>query len=395
MPFRPWLRPGARLSIPEWTRSNMTSDLSHADVQRLLSDPSADTRAAVATKIARNIDAELSDSERRLAEEIVRVMAQDASRTVREALSASVKTSKQLPHDVAVQLAKDIDEVALPILEFSEVLTDNDLIDIVRNTAEGKQQAIARRDGLSGSVSEALVDTDNPAVVEVLVGNTSAAISDSTLNRVVDRFGEMEAIQKPLVERASLPLTVAERLVARASDSLRDHLVAKHDLSANTATDLLLAARERATMGLADGIDDDDRLSSLVDQLAKGGRLSPSLILRSLCMGDTKFFEFALARLAGIPPMNAGLLIQDHGGLGFKSLYSKAKLPDGLFTAFHTAVVVAQETDFGGADYDRHRFARTMLERILTQSEGQETDDTEFLLRKLQDLAPSGDDAAT
>ena len=391
MQSRPHPCPGDRPHLPEWTRRNMTSDLSHADVERLLSDPSADTRAAVATKIASNIDRELSDSERRLAEEIVRVMAQDASRTVREALSASVKMSKQLPHDVAVRLAKDIDEVALPILEFSEVLTDTDLIDIVRNTAEGKQQAVARRDGLSGTVSDALVETDNPAVVEVLVGNPGAEISDSTLSRVVDRFGEIEAIQNPLAHRASLPLTVAERLVARVSDSLRDHLMAQHDLSADTATDLLLAARERATMGLADGIDDDDRLSSLVDQLATGGRLSPSLILRSLCMGDTKFFEFALARLASIPPMNAGVLIQDSGGLGFKSLYGKAGLPERLFSAFRTAVNVAEETDFGGADYDRHRFARTMLERILTQSEGQETDDTEFLLRKLQDLAPPAD----
>lgn len=369
----------------------MTSDLSHADVQRLLTDPSADTRAAVATKVARNIDAELSEGERRLAEEIVRAMAQDASRTVREALSASVKTSKHLPHDVAMRLAKDIDEVALPILEFSEVLTDADLIDIVRTTNEGKQQAVARRDGLSGEVSEALVDTDNPAVVKELVSNRTAAISESTLDRVVDRFGEIEAIQSPLAHRDSLPLTVAERLVARASDSLRDHLMAKHDLSANTVTDLLLAARERATMGLADGVDDDDRLSSLVDQLAKGGRLSPSLILRSLCMGDTKFFEFALARLANIPPMNAGVLIHDSGGLGFKSLYGKAGLPERLFSAFRTAVSVAEETDFGGADYNRHRFARTMLERILTQSEGQDNEDTEFLLRKLQDLAPPAD----
>ncbi len=52
---------------------------------------------------------------------------------VREALAAHLKNSPDLAHDVAVALARDVDSVSLPMLKFSEVLTDEDLIEIVRD----------------------------------------------------------------------------------------------------------------------------------------------------------------------------------------------------------------------------------------------------------------------
>jgi len=102
----------------------MTTTLSQADVARLLADPSQEARADTAAKLAQQVDAEgLTDTERQLAIDIVRVMAQDAAVRVREALSRNLKHSKYLPHDVAEALARDVEQVALPILEFSSTKT--------------------------------------------------------------------------------------------------------------------------------------------------------------------------------------------------------------------------------------------------------------------------------
>ena len=58
-------------------------------------------------------------------------MIKDAEVRVREALAQNLKENPDLPHDVALSLAQDVDQVALPILQFSDVLTDDDLIEII------------------------------------------------------------------------------------------------------------------------------------------------------------------------------------------------------------------------------------------------------------------------
>src|SRR5215470_12038265 len=89
------------------------------DVSRLLRDPSDANRARIARKIGRGIASDiLSSNERALAEEVVRLFARDAVVQVRIALAESVRSTPALPRDVALQLADDVDQVSLPILQF-------------------------------------------------------------------------------------------------------------------------------------------------------------------------------------------------------------------------------------------------------------------------------------
>ena len=366
-------------------------DLTPADVTRLLQDPSGDTRASLASKMAGQIDSvRLTPEERSIAEDILRIMARDASQIVREALAVNLKASRNLPHDVAIKLANDIDSVALPILEFSSALTDADLVELVQSrVGEERQTAIARRAGLSGAVADALVETaESPMVIETLVSNETAELAESTLNKVVDRFGDNALVQEPLARRQGLPLAIAERLVARVSDNLRDYLIAHHDLSPDTASELTVTARERATVGLVGDETDETSLVRLVENMHVNGRLTPSLILRALCCGDIMLFEMAMARLAHVPVHNARILIHDGGPLGLKSIYEKAGLPEALLPVFRLALEVLSQTGFQERDYDRDSFARVMLERILTHCTGLSAEDEDYLLRKLNDLAP-------
>ena len=367
----------------------MSDELSLEDVARLLQDPSPETRVGLAEKVAAKYDlGNLSKEEFQIARDIIDLMARDAAVMVREALATKLKMSENLPRAVALSLARDIDSVAIPILEYSTVLDDADLVELIRTSPEAKQTAIARRESLSTDVTDALVATENRAVVKTVVANNGAEISEKTLNRVVDEYGAIEELHEPLTHRAKLPLTVAERLVTLVSETLRDHLVTHHELSADTAADLVIQARERATVNLVGPSTDRGDVERLVAQLHRNDRLTPSIILRALCVGDVGFFEAALGELAGIPVMNARILIHDKGGLAFKSLYQKAWLPEALYPTFNTAVEVALATDFRGADYDRESYSRTMLERILTQCEELRNEDADFLLRKLRDLAP-------
>ncbi len=65
----------------------MTERLTQTDVAKLLNDSSPDARANAAAKIAGQFNAgDLNATERGLAEQIFRVMVQDAALRVREAL---------------------------------------------------------------------------------------------------------------------------------------------------------------------------------------------------------------------------------------------------------------------------------------------------------------------
>ncbi len=372
--------------------------LTKEDVAKLMSDPSGDTRAETAAKIASEFDhGALTEAERQMVEEIFRLMVRDAEIRVREALAHNLKDNPALPHDVAVTLAKDVDSVALPVLQFSEVLSDEDLVEIVRSQGVTKQVAIAGRSTVSEALSSALVETENEEVVTSLVANEGADISEKTLQKVVDDFGDKEGVQSAMVHRPKLPVTVSERLLTMVSEHMKEELAKNQELPATVATDLILQSRERATITLSTESDEDE-LEKLIDQLHANGRLTSSIMLRALCMGDLNFFEAAMAKLVGLPVVNVRQLIHDSGPLGLKAIYEKAGLPKAYYPAARAAVDVARETEYDGMENDRERYSRRMIERVLTQygDLGVEfdSDDLEYLLTKMNQLPGQNLDAA-
>ena len=367
----------------------MSETLNEQDVARLLANPDGDTRAEIAQKIAAQ-HAVLSDKERKMAEDIFRVMVHDAEVRVRSALSRQLKENQLVPHDVAMSLARDVEDVALPMLQFSEVLSDADLIEIVQSQESHKAEAVARRAHVSTAVSEALVETHNEQVVATLVANEGAQISESTFHKVVDEFGSNDLIGKPLAERHDLPVTIVEQLMTRVSDNIRDYLIKQRDFSPEHVDTLLMQAREMAVLGLSDS---DTDVEKLVEHLHKNGRLTPSIILRAVCMGDLNFFETAMAKLAKIKPDNARTLIHDAGKRGFDAVYEKSGLPTSFHRAMRAAIDVSAEMEYDGEPHDRERFSRRMIERILTQYGDLgvefEADDLEYLLAKVNQLPPT------
>ncbi len=370
----------------------VSNRLTQDDVAKLMADPSVDVRAETTAKIASQFEIEaLSPAERQIAEDIFRKLVKDVEVRVRESLAAHLKNSPDLPHDVAMALASDVDSVSLPMLKFSEVLTDEDLVQIVREQGESKQVAIAQRPSVSSRVADALIDTGSEKAVARLVANDGAKLTEQALGRVIDEYQESEAVSDSLSRRPSMPAAISAQLIEALSGRLQDFLLQKHDVSPDVASNLILQARERATMSLVDYGSTDTELENLVEQLARKERLSASLLLRALCMGDMGFFERALARLADLPLQNARILIHDHGGIGLESVYIKAELPKRLYPAFQAGIELSDETDYDGGRNDRSRFIERMLERVLTQFEDPQSrmtqDDIDYLFGKLEQVA--------
>jgi uncharacterized protein (DUF2336 family) len=367
--------------------------LSSADVAKLLQDPNTDNKAAALSKVAGTYSGEgLSEKEREIAESIFRHMLNDAAVRVRKALADSLKDNPDVPHDVAATLARDVDEVSVPMLASSEVLTDDDLMEIVRTKSEAAQKAVAGRESVSAGVADALADSGNEEVIATLVGNEGAEIGEGTFEKVLDKFGDSEAVQGPLANRTALPIAVSERLVTLVSDQLRDHIMTHHEVSASMAADLLIESREKATVSLLEGGESAD-VQALVDQLHSNGRLTPTLILRALVMGDTTFFEVALAKIVNIPVLNAYQLVHDKGQTGLSRLLQAAKFPPQALSMARAALEVADEMVRTSGD-DRDMFKQLMIERVLTAVEDDvDTENLDYLIGKLKPIESNSDAA--
>jgi uncharacterized protein (DUF2336 family) len=210
----------------------MIVNLTKRDVERLLTDPSADVRADTARKIAEDFQDEAFSSEQReMALQIFEIMAKDAEIRVRMALSEHLKECPDIPRDIAMSLAQDVDSVALPFLEFNDALTDADLIDIIRSVGDDKQCAVARRSSLSSELAESLVEVGSERVVVTLMNNEGATVTPQTMERALDRYAESDAVSASVTRRPGLPVHIAERLVNMVSKNLERHLTNRQSLS--------------------------------------------------------------------------------------------------------------------------------------------------------------------
>ncbi|MBI1243743.1 MAG: DUF2336 domain-containing protein [Alphaproteobacteria bacterium] len=364
------------------------SELSKEDLERLAADPSAQGRVAAIGKVASTWKAgSLTAAARVEAEKLLRVLAEDAVVAVRKALSDHLKDASLLPAGLAMKLARDIDQVATPMLLESEAFSDEDLMEIVASQGQAKQVAIAGRKSVSDAVAAKLVEHGDEKVAATLAGNAGARMSDATVERLVDRHGKSDAVQTKLVARRSVPLRVLEKLYNLASERIRERLLERPDMTSEMAADLAMHAREIATVDSSMSSQEED-VARLATHLHSTGRLDPGLVIRALCMGDLFLFEHGLAKRANIPIERARQLIYDPVG-GLKYVYERAYMPLDLYPAVRAALEVALETSYDGGPADRERYRRRMIERVLTKVEDADPDTADYLLARLSTLTQS------
>jgi uncharacterized protein (DUF2336 family) len=365
--------------------------LSDADIRTLVKGTSDEERAAVAHRLCRRIGAvDLTEEERDKANDILRVMAADAAELVRRALAVTLRSSTLLPHDVAMRLAADVETVAVPVLSFSPVFSDQDLSEIVRIGGPIRQVAIASRPMVSERVTNTLVEHGVEAAVQTACANDNARFSERTLQVVIERFAKSEAVLAAVAYRQALPLSVTERLLEMVTEQVRDHLIHHQALSPEMALQIALDTRERATVDLVDQAGRAPDIRGFVRHLNQAGRLSPSLLLRGLANGHMTFFEHAVAELAGVPHHRTWLMIHDAGPLGLKAIYERAGLPARLFGAFRAGVDTFHAMEQDGGARELERFQERMLERFLTQPRSASRDDMDYLLDKLDQVKSRG-----
>ncbi|NET71427.1 MAG: DUF2336 domain-containing protein [Sphaerospermopsis sp. SIO1G2] len=339
--------------------------LTYDDIHRLIREPSPQVRGDIAEKVAESYnDANLTVNGNKIAVDIFRLLLQDTEKHVRKVLANKLHDNPNAPHDIIKALAHDVYEIAEDVLKFSDVLQESDLLELINlDSSVQKLMAISQRRKISERVSNALIGTQHEQVLSSLLGNKGADISESAYAFIVSEYEQESSILEVLVCRGNLSSTLAEKVYSLVADKLKQVLTKRFYLPRTVANQVLTEARENAILKFISPWMTEADIVQLVDQMHARGRLTHSMIIRALCIGEITFFEASVAKRANIPLMNVRKLLCDPGDTGFYALYRSSSLPKEYREAVHMTLKIVHNE----MQDNRHRdsgFELHLVEKI-------------------------------
>lgn len=234
----------------------------------------------------------------------------EAERHIRHLLSQRLAHADWAPNALINILALDDIEIARPIIAFSPVLGEHDLVRLLVEATIEHQIEVARRPRLTQTVVAAILEQAEPEVLTALASNDTAELSQTDMDELVEISRSVAAMRTPLSQHPKLTDTLARRLYFWVGAALRDGLVDRFQLD-SVALDAALSASvaEAHTGSPSDGQQRTARVGELeameqrlIDKLHAAGQLRPAYLIRALREGRLGLFIAALCALGGFEP---------------------------------------------------------------------------------------------
>lgn len=269
---------------------------------RLARDLDTDVRVLLSRKLARALP-HLTGAEhaaiRDLAHHALTMLAADQVVRVRAALAGALRDVASAPPTLIAQLARDVArEVAEPILRGCVNLSDEELVSIVAaQPVPWVLEAIARRDHVSASVAEAVAAAGDPVATASLLANPGAALSDRTMNQLVEKplaaIDMSRTTAKPL-----LPPSLLGKLARIVEDSIRGEL-AGQGFDKQDRQEVVEVTQRR--LDWARDYVKREPPDAKAARLKAEGKLDEAALWDALSWGDKPFVREALALRADLP----------------------------------------------------------------------------------------------
>lgn len=287
-----------------------------------------DAKVQIARKISRLVPELSEETQKALLDNvlhILQVLAQDQLTRVRAIIAEELKDSDRLPHDIACSLAKDEDiHVSSLILEFSPMLTDADLLEVIAESDIPEvTEAIAKRSQVSTDVSNAIAESNNIAAISILLGNEGAEISSATLDVIAHQANDNEELQGALLKRPELSQRTLNHIASFVTTAVIDQVIQSEGLDSDTGSQLSREIRTRLRDLRAER---EIKARQDVEALEKAGKLSPEIVAHFVDKGETAFVAIALTRMSGLPEKEVVSLLHSSRPKAVVSLCWKAGL---------------------------------------------------------------------
>jgi len=137
----------------------------------------------------------------------------DMAQSMRIELATNVCDQTNAPTQLIKALAKCELEVAEPVLKRSPLLKDEDLVEVANSSSTEHRLAISKRECLTQTVTNSLIQFEEGVVMQSVVANETARISDGGFNTLVRNSESDEKLLQALIVREDLPLQTAQHVL--------------------------------------------------------------------------------------------------------------------------------------------------------------------------------------
>lgn len=295
----------------------------------LADDEDSSVREELTGKIARllpDLSQRETDVLREQTIELIEKLARDQEPRVRAILAEEIKNSTFAPRNVVQALARDTEiSVCGPILRYSPLLSDADLIELIATTqVTGVIEAIAGREALSADVSDEVVASLDIPAVATLLANTSAQIRTSTMEEIVKNAEEVSQWHGPISMRPDLSIRAVRRIAQFVG---RDLLYGMADrLGLDDDTRRLLSGRLHDRLDETPVPDTAASALKIVQHAREQGRLDGGFISEAAEAGYTEQVTYALSMLSGLKAPDVQRILTSRNGKAITALVWRARL---------------------------------------------------------------------
>lgn len=205
------------------------------------------------------------------------------------------------PQTIRALAFDDLIEVAGPVLARSARLDDETLIENARCKSQAHLMAISTRKVLSGAVTDVLVLRGNDEVIQSTVNNPGAEFTERGFTRLINRAEGDDNLATCVGLRPNIPRHLYLKLVAKASDTVRQRLEAANPQLAKEVPTAVREATRRARSAPS-GIARDTAIAhALVKSLHEDGRLDEFQLASFAEAGKFDETNASIAALANVP----------------------------------------------------------------------------------------------
>ncbi|CAL1691290.1 hypothetical protein MMB232_01426 [Brevundimonas subvibrioides] len=237
--------------------------------------------------------------------DIFMIIARQAERDIRKALSESLASAEWAPPALIAMLALDEIEIARPVIAASPLLNDHDLLRVLVEATIEHQIEVARRPHISGSVADAIIDRGDPATLTALAANRTAQVSEDALGRLVEHSRRIAALRAPLTRHPRLNDALATQLYQWVGQALREAIGERFRVDESklaVAIDAVTRPPLAEPKGIEEAvsiIDKEEMERRLVAKLQSAGQLRAGFLIRAIREKRLSLFEHGVTALGG------------------------------------------------------------------------------------------------
>lgn len=296
----------------------------------LKSDVDAEVRAELARKIGRLVPGLKEDEQKSLRDKSIAVLedlASDQLPKIRAMVSQEIKGADNVPKELVTKLARDIEDVVCgPILQYSPLLNDDDLREIIAAGISSKAlEAIASRVVVSEEVSQDIATTLDVPAVSALLTNRNAQIREDTLDQIISQASTVEDLHQPLALRPQLSVRAMKRIAGFVASALVHAMMEQSELSEDQAEELLDKVRERLASERP-GDDDEEKYAKTALDYYERGMLDDKFVLEQISQNRRELLIQCLAVMADMTVEAVRQVIHSKSGRAVTALCWKASL---------------------------------------------------------------------